>query len=50
MIEKKTHDDAKRKPYAKPSLKVYGDVRDLTRASTTGRDRDVNQGGIHTRT
>jgi len=48
MTDKKG--EPKRKPYAKPSLKVYGNVRDLTRSSTAGRDRDINQGGIHTRT
>jgi len=49
MTDKKTS-EPKRKPYAKPSLKVYGNVRDLTRSSTDGRNRDINQFGSHTRT
>ena len=42
--------DPKRKPYAKPSLKTYGDVRDLTRSATTGRNRDIQQFGQNART
>jgi hypothetical protein len=48
MTDKKG--EPKRKPYAKPSLKVYGNVRDLTRAATSGRNRDIQQFGQNSRT
>ena len=49
-MTEKPKNEPKRKPYGKPSLKVYGDVRDLTRASTQGRNRDIQQFGSNSRT
>ena len=49
-MSEKTTNEPKRKPYSKPSLKVYGDVRDLTRSATVGRNRDIQQFGVNSRT
>jgi hypothetical protein len=44
-----TPQQTKKKPYQKPSLKVYGDVRALTRASLTkGSHFDVRAGMFFT--
>ena len=45
-----TKTETKRKPYAKPSLTTYGDIRDLTRNATSGRARDIQQFGSNSRT
>jgi len=40
-----TPQQTKKKPYQKPSLKVYGDVRALTRATaTSGKHFDIQMG------
>ena len=39
-----------RKPYRKPVLTKYGDVRELTRTTTGGTNKDIKQFGSHTTT
>ena len=46
-----TPQQPKKKSYQSPSLKVYGDVRALTRSgATTGKHFDISGGKIHPKT
>lgn len=37
-----------KKPYERPTLKVYGDIREITQTGTNTRTSDSHTGGLKT--